>query len=133
MKSDEEVIAELKRLSEGLLFISEADYPFEIFYGEASAQISTQSLPGFAGLPADSPVEAATVDDFFKAAVSEPDWKVEQELAVARRYQALLRFLKERLDDVKVYRVGRVNIAVYIIGRTEAGNWLGLSTRVVET
>jgi hypothetical protein len=65
--------------------------------------------------------------------VSEPDWKGAEELAIARRYQALLRLLKENLNDLKVYRVGRINIAVYIIGRSKAGNWLGISTRVVET
>ncbi len=65
--------------------------------------------------------------------MSEPEWKPEQERAIARRFQALLRLLKENLDDLKVYRVGTINIAVYIVGRTVTGNWVGLSTRVVET
>jgi hypothetical protein len=133
MKDDKVMIEELKGLTEGLLFMSEADYPFETFYREGSTDISPQSLLELSGQPTDSPVEVTSVDKFFRVAVSEPDWKKDQELAVARRYQALLRLLKEELDDVKVYRVGRINIAVYIIGRSRAGNWLGISTRVVET
>jgi hypothetical protein len=32
-----------------------------------------------------------------------------------------------------VYRIGEVNMPVYIIGKSSSGSWLGLSTRVVET
>ena len=133
MKSDGELIEELKRLTAGLLFMSESDYPFEIIHKEGSIEISPQFLRELSEQPGDSSVEVNSIDDFFRVAVSEPDWKGEQELALAKRYQALLRLLKENLGDVKVYRVGRINIAVYIIGRSMAGNWLGISTRVVET
>jgi hypothetical protein len=133
MKSDEEIREELKRMTTGLLFMSEADYPFEIIYREGRAEMSPEYLRELSNQPADSPVEVRSVDDFFRVAVSEPDWKGEAEITVARRYQALLRLLKENLNELKVYRVGEINIAVYIIGRAETGNWLGVSTRVVET
>jgi hypothetical protein len=133
MKSDEEIKAELKRLTDGLLFMSESDYPFEIFYREGNAEISTKSLTELSGEPPDTPVEVMSLEDFLGASVSEPAWKGEEQLAIAKRYQALLRLLKENLEGAQVYRVGRINIAVYIIGRSRAGNWLGITTRVVET
>jgi hypothetical protein len=34
---------------------------------------------------------------------------------------------------VMAYRVGTVNVAVYVVGRSPEGHWLGVSTRVVET
>jgi hypothetical protein len=133
MKSDEEIIEELKRMTDGLLFMSEADYPFEIVYREGQAGMSPEILRELSGQPGGSPVEVKSVDEFFRVAVSEPDWKGEQERAVAKRYQALLRLLKENLEELKVYRVGEINIPVYIVGRAKTGNWLGVSTRVVET
>jgi hypothetical protein len=133
MKSDEEIIEELKRMTTGLLFMSESDYPFEIVYREGQNELSTEYIRELSGQPADSRVEVKSVDDFFRVAVSEPDWKGEAEIAVAGRYQALLRLLKENLDELKVYRVGTINIPVYIIGRSKKGNLLGVSTRVVET
>jgi hypothetical protein len=133
MKSDEEMTEELKRLTDGLLFMSESDYPFEIFYREGNAELRPQSLRELARQPGDSPVEVTSVDDFFGVAASEPVWKGDGQLAVAKRYQALVRLLTENLEDLKVYRVGSINIAVYIIGRAQTGNWLGISTRVVET
>jgi hypothetical protein len=133
MKSDEEVLAELRRLTDGLLFMSEVDYPFEIIYREGKTETGPEYFRELAGVRADTAVEVKGVDDFFRVAVSEPAWKGEKELALAKKYQAVVKFLKENLQDLKVHRVGEINLAVYIVGRTGSGNLAGLSTRVVET
>jgi len=133
MKSDEQLIEELERLIAGLLFMSEADYPFETLYWKKDVQVTGEYLRGSAGAGADALVKADSVERFFRAAVAEPDWKGEAELAVSHRYQALVRWLKENLHDPTVYRVGEIDIKVYILGRSASGNWLGISTRVVET
>jgi hypothetical protein len=126
MKSDEQIVLELKQATEGLLLMSESDYPFEIVEWAGTDEISTASLQRLSGQPTDSPVSIQSLDDFFRPAVSETR-------ADAKRYQALLQLLKGNLTDVKVYRVGEINIPVYIVGKSPTGNWLGLSTRVVET
>jgi hypothetical protein len=113
--------------------MSEADYPFEIVSWVGMNEITFDYLRGQAGAAPAAPVEIVSPEKFFARAASEPKWKGEQELATARRYQALVRLLKENLDDLKVYRIGEINIAVYIVGRAVTGNWVGLSTRVVET
>ncbi|MBD0372463.1 MAG: hypothetical protein ICV60_16585, partial [Pyrinomonadaceae bacterium] len=86
-----------------------------------------------AGVASDAPVRSQTLEEFFRAAASEPHWKSAAELALAKRYQAIVRWLKENLENAVAYRVGEIDIPVYIIGRSPAGNWLGISTRVVET
>jgi hypothetical protein len=65
--------------------------------------------------------------------VFEPDWKGGEELAAARRFQAPVRLLEANLSDLKVFRVGEVNMPVYVAGRSASGSWLGVPTRVVET
>ncbi|HEX8776309.1 MAG TPA: nuclease A inhibitor family protein [Pyrinomonadaceae bacterium] len=133
MKRDEEILQELERATAGLLFMSEADYPFETVSWGGMNEIAFDHLRRQAGASPDAPVQVVSPEKFFAQAMSEPEWKGEDELAAARRYQALLRLLKENLTDLKVYRVGEVGIAVYIVGRDSSGNWIGLSTRVVET
>jgi hypothetical protein len=133
MKSDEEILKELEQGTAGLSFMSEADYPFEIVSWGAMNEIAFDYLRGQAGAQGDAPVKVVSPEKFFAAAMSEPQWKGEPELAVARRYQALLRLLKENLGELKVYKVGEINIAVYIVGKAMSGNWVGLSTRAVET
>jgi hypothetical protein len=133
MKSDEEVLQMLEQATEGLLFMSESDYPFKIVNWGGISKITFDYLLRQAGAASDAPIQLVSPEKFFGMAMSEPEWKGEQELAIAKRYQALLRLLQENLDDLKVYRVGEINIPVYIVGRNKTGNWLGISTRVVET
>jgi hypothetical protein len=133
MTRDEEMLEKLEQATEGLLFMSEVDNPFEIVNWGGMDEIAFDYLRRQAGTAPDAPVQIVSPEKFFAVAMSEPKWKGEQELATARRYQALIRLLKENLDDLKVYRVGTINIAVYIVGRAATGNWVGLSTRVVET
>ncbi|MDT5158717.1 MAG: hypothetical protein QOH51_3074 [Acidobacteriota bacterium] len=132
MKTDDQLIEELREATRGLTFMSESDYPFEVFkWGRAEP--SNAFLRGLTKQDASVPVSTQTPAEFFRAAAAEPDWKGSEELALARRFQKLLRLLEENLSDLKVFRVGRVNLPVYVAGRAASGLWLGVSTRVVET
>jgi hypothetical protein len=124
------MLGELKAASAGLLFMSESDYPFEVVRLDA---ITPAALRQASEEAADAPVETQSLENFFRVAVSEEDWRSVAERASAKKYQALVALLKDNLTDVKAYRVGSINIAVFIIGQSAEGNWLGLSTRVVET
>ena len=134
MKSDEEILSELARAAEGLLLLSESDHPLEPFRLEgAAAEPDRARLRELSGSPPDARVEVTTPDAFFAVAAGEQPWKGEAELSTARRFQHLLRVLKAELTDLRVYRVGEINIPAYVLGKSPSGNWLGLSTRVVET
>ena len=135
MKSDEEVLAEIGRAAEGLLFMSEADYPLAPFRLEGSGgeEPTEARLCQLAGRPEGTRVEVVTPEKFFGVAAAEKAWKGEAELATARRFQNLLRVLKAELADLRVYRVGEIDISVYVLGRSEGGSWLGVSTRAIET
>lgn len=134
MKSDAESIEELRQATEGLLFMSESDYPFQVIEWDKQVEITPEYLRSqtTAARP-DTPVTSQSVDDFFRSATSEPQWKKGAELEIARKYKALVRLLKESLSDLVVYRVGEINITVYIVGKSQAGTWIGLTTQVVET
>jgi hypothetical protein len=133
MKTEDELLEELEQAIAGLLFMSEADYPFSTFRWKGYIELTEAYLREQAGSSADAPVKVKTVDELFRVAVSEPAWKGEAELALAKRYQSLVRWLKKSLSDLRVYRVGEINIRVYVVGRSPGGSWLGISTRVVET
>ncbi|MCA1557837.1 MAG: nuclease A inhibitor family protein [Acidobacteria bacterium] len=133
MKQDAQLLEELEKAIAGLLFMSESDYPFSTFIWKGNVLITEEYLREQAGGATAAPVKAQSVEEFFHAAAAEPDWKSESELAMAKRYQALVRWLRENLSDFKVYRVGEIDIQVYLLGRSPEGNWIGVSTRVVET
>ena len=134
MKTDEQVLAALEGAASGLLFMSESDHPFETIRWEALAEVTPAHLRAATLSAPEAEITTESLEDFFRAASSEPDWKSAADLATARRYQTLARLLRENLSDVRVYRVGEINMPVLVVGRNDStGNWLGLSTRVVET
>jgi hypothetical protein len=130
--TDEQLIEELREATRGLTYMSESDYPFEVFKWDV-AEPTDEFLRGLTGEVADAQIETRTAADFFRVAASQAQWKNKEQLAEARSFQSLQRLLEENLTDLKVFRVGTINIPVYIAGRGASGEWLGVSTRVVET
>src|ERR1044071_1355704 len=130
--TDEELIEALREAVRGLLVMSESDYPLEVFDWGA-AEPTPEFLRGLTGETSDAQVETRSAADVFRVMVSEPGWKNAEQLSGARRFQRLVGLLEQNLADLKAYRVGRINIPVYVVGRSASGNWLGVSTRVVET
>jgi hypothetical protein len=84
------------------------------------------------GHPDNSPVETVELDYLFQNVAQEKEWHDEVQKVNVSRFQNLVSTLDNNLSNIKVYRVGTINLDVYIVGR--AGSDLaGLSTKVVET
>lgn len=124
---------QLQKASEGLLFPSETDAPFEVVSWPAQAELTPTKLLQLTGHPPDAPVEQQTVDDFFAVATAEEDWHDLDERETAKRFQNLVGILKQNLSQLQVYRVGSTDIDAYIVGVTDGGDWTGLSAKLVET
>jgi hypothetical protein len=133
MAKKSEIGAALKKASEGLLFPSETDAPFEVvaWTGEQGKPDKARVLEP-AGVGPETPVKVKRLDGFFKDATKEEVWHDPQEKAEVQRFQQLVRTLKETLADAKVFLVGKKENDAYIVGRVDSG-WAGLKTRVVQT
>ena len=135
LKSDEQILAELGRAADGLWYMSESDYPLKPIRVEAAGDfVLPVRLREMAGAGADARVETRSLEEFFHegAAVLIPR-EGNDKRPRAASFQHVLRTLGEHLTDIKVYRIGEINISVYILGKGGSGNWLGLSTRIIET
>jgi hypothetical protein len=133
MKSDEELLADLSRATRGLFVMSESDYPFETIYLKDETEPGPQRLRQLAGAGEDAIIETRSPDEFFNSTTFETVSKEGGAFNAARGYEALAELLRNNLTELRVYRIGRINISVIILGKSPTGNWLGLSTRVVET
>jgi hypothetical protein len=135
-----EIIDLLTTATTDLLWSSESDYPFEIvtwpqgteltptaLFGKSPAAVGVQPTVG------NRPIETMTVTDLFAPVLTIEDWYEAEELAQVNRYTDLLHAIESNLVDPQVFRVGEVEIAIYIVGKTPAGDLVGLKTHVVET
>jgi hypothetical protein len=132
--SSTDAIAALTTASQGLLYPSESDEPFTTFtWKEVEGELSKAKLLKRARKPASSPVQEVPLQDFFKSLTTEQDWHGEEEKAAVEQYRNLLAVIEQNLSDVKVLKVGATKISVFIVGKTDEGDWAGLKTTAVET
>ena len=125
MKQD--LLADLRTVSKGLLYPSETDEPFEPFsWGKADGDLTPEKAAKLAAAPAGAAVEEQSPADFFK-------YLTEDGAEHADQFRKLQQAVGQRLSGLRVFRIGEVNIDVYVVGRTADGQWAGLKTHSVET
>ena len=131
--SNSQIITKLKTASDGLLWMSESEYPFEPVLWESVEDLTVDKLLQQVGKPSDTPVRVTDIDNFFSNAIASQDWYDDEQKEEAKKCRHLLEELKANLSNIKVYCVGKVEIDVYIVGKTPDGSMAGISTTIIET
>lgn len=134
-KSNDELLDKLKLASDGLLFMSESEYPFEVFLWQSKEKqlLNAEFVLSKLNKPYDTKVEFVDLDSFFEVATTEEDWHSPEDKEIVKKYHNLVKIIKENLSDIKVARLGEIEIDVYIIGRVPSSDLAGLCTKVIET
>ena len=123
----------LETLSAGLVHISEADHPVSVVHLAQHDEPSALQLSLLLGRPSLLAMQVVSVAAFFASATTDQAFHSAAERAVVERYRALVRFLTDELADSRAYRLGRIDIDVFVLGRTSDGEWAGVATKVIET
>jgi hypothetical protein len=134
-RSDASLLRELTDLTKGLTYQSESDYPVEPVTQPSKGRKTLTAktiVDAMKGAKA-TPVSEVDFDTFFRSATDEQDWQSQEAHQQAKRFQALVKSLKDNLSEIKVYKVGDTEADVYVIGKTASGNFAGVKTKVVET
>ncbi|BDA67036.1 nuclease inhibitor homolog [Calothrix sp. PCC 7716] len=133
--SNDELLDKLKLATDGLLFMSESEYPFEVFlwHSKQKQQVDTEFVLSKLNKPSDTKVEFVDLDSFFDVATTEEEWHSKEDKEIVKKYQYLVKIIKENLSDIKVARLGDIEIDAYIIGQVPSGDLAGLSTKIIET
>jgi hypothetical protein len=130
------LLGRLAAAAEGLVYSSESDRPFETFFLPADRvpeALTPERFAAAAGAAPDEPAEEWTLDRFFLPHIECVEPVDAYAWARLPRYDALKRMLQQQLRGTRVFRVGRVQVRCYAVGRDAAGHLLGLQTVAVET
>jgi hypothetical protein len=123
-----EIIDRLKQATIDLLWVSESDYPFEIVMW-SNKEIDSMLFP-----PCDDKeIKVISLNDFFAPALRVEAWYEAEELATVDRYKLLFQTIESSLTEIQVFRIGIVEIDVYLVGKTPDGDVVGLQTKIIET
>ena len=129
---DTALLDTLKQASQGMLYTSESDYPFDVFSWQTDTLTPEQVLIETKH-PEKTPIQVWDLDKFFAQATEEKDWHGSKEKETVAQCKHLVHTLQTTLSDIQVYRVGEIELDIYIVGKTPEGSLAGLSTKVVET
>nr|WP_243651029.1 nuclease A inhibitor family protein [Hymenobacter gummosus] len=126
-------LEQLRQLTEGLYFVSESDSPLAVVSYQAPAgELDAQELLKLLNQPADTPVQTQELTHFLRNHTA--DDGVLGNVELANRFKALQMFLKQELEDVKVYRIGKgPQLDAYALGRTPGGKLAGFKVTLIET
>ncbi|MFN6068990.1 MAG: nuclease A inhibitor family protein [Pseudanabaena sp.] len=125
-----EIIDRLSTLSKDLLFPSESEYPLEPFTWE-STSLTPETILTRSQKPADTAIESITLEEFFAPVTTDEDWFDDEDRQVAQRFRDLQAAIAT-LENVQVFKVGKIEIDVYIVGAI-GPDLIGLKTTVIET
>ena len=126
------IIDRLKQATADLLWASESDYPFEVMTWERGVEMTPTDL--FKELVAPNmAIKIISLADFFAPVLTTEDWYGAEEFATVDRYANLVQTIESNLTEVQVFRLGEIEISVYIIGKTPDGDLIGLKTQAIET
>ena len=125
-----EITDRLSTLAKDLLFPSESEFPLEPFVWE-SATLTTETILERSQKPSDTAIESITLEDFFAPVVTDEDWFEAEDRQVAQRFRDLQAAIAT-LENVQVFRLGKIEIDVYIVGAI-GPDLIGLKTTVIET
>ena len=122
---------QFNQLSEGLLYMSETDAPLS--YYEMDLERSQQWPPSTAGQflqligeDPEAPVEELAPEKFFRD-LRPGNEDHEDQMA------ALRRAMTEELKNLEGFRVGEIQIKIFVLGKDDSGRVAGLQTLSVET
>ena len=135
MESDSELLNIFRDAVQDLLFQSEIDAPFEVMVWDKTkgTSISATSILELTGNRPDDYFEQMKLETLFSTPTLEQDWHSEEDKKKVMRFRTLQGTINSNLEEVQVYRCGKINIKVYIVGRASSGNIICISTSQLQT
>ncbi len=123
----------IEKACRGLIFISETDASVIPVFGGTPVDSSTSAWLAAAGAGKRTPIAETDPDRFFDRLKTHKEWFDARQKVNANGFAKLERILKAELNGLKIFRLGKIKIEIYMIGIDSRGMITGVKTRAVET
>ncbi len=134
MKSKEiDLRLQIKKITDGLFYTSETDAEILPFNGKKAQAVTCEEILAQTGNNPDSAVEERNFMEFFSRLTEIQDWFGDEEKTAAQKFTDLKDLLEKNLKDLKVFKVGKIQLDVYAVGLDAESNVIGIQTKAVET
>lgn len=130
---EEQVKNQIKEACQGLFFTSEIDAEISPFFGGQAQTVSKEEILRQTKNAANSPVQEKKFSDFFARLTEIQDWYEDEEKAIVQKFEKLQNLLESNFRDLKVFKIGKKQLDIYVVGLNAENNLLGIKTKAVET
>jgi hypothetical protein len=124
---------QIKKLVRGLYYTSETDAEILPFIGEKADSVTEEEIAAQTGSKTGQAIEERSFDDFFSRLTEMQDWFGEEEKQTAQKFSELKELLQKELKDLKVFKIGAIELDIYVVGLDAQGILCGIKTKAVET
>lgn len=132
--SGENLVKEqIKKACKGLFYISETDAEIQPFFGRQAKAVSKEEILSQTGNSPSVPVEKRDFADFFGRLTEIQNWFGDEEKLTAKRFAGLKDLLESNFRDLTVFKIGKINLDIYVVGIDAEDNLLGIKMKAVET
>jgi len=130
-----EFTSEVTHLVKNLYYPSESDEPIEWFKFNANVKdgLTVSDLEFFLGYPPSTKAEEISTDLFWEPLLAVEEWYGDEERAQVETFKSVKQLLETNLNHLKAFRVGQIEIDLYLVGKLNEKEWGGLKTLLVET
>jgi hypothetical protein len=122
---------QIEEIAKDLYYISETDSEIFSFTGERAEDVSAGEILKQIGRS--DPVEERNFEDFFNRLTQMQEWFGDEETRAANQFSELKEFLTNNLRDIKVFKIGEIEVDIYIVGLDKENILKGVWTKAVET
>jgi hypothetical protein len=130
---EQSLIDRIADACDGLTYISETDAPIEAFANDELKEPTAKELLRSLGAIGEAVTESGNPDDFFQRLTRVRDWHTREQSKTVNRFKKLQQLLEKELDEIRVIRIGKIRIEIYVIGKSKTGEVVGVKTFAVET
>lgn len=118
---------------EGLYYISETDAEIFPFSGRKAEEVTKEEILAQTEHFENPNVEERNFADFFERLIKIQDWFGTEETEIAGKFSELKDLLEQNLRDLKVFKIGSIELDVYVVGLDAENILTGIRTKAVET
>ena len=123
----------IDKLTKDLIYISETDEPIIPFTLDRADAVTAVEVLRQIGHSDGEPVETIDAEGFFARLTTFREWFGPRENETAERFKALKNELEKELGGLKVFKVGKTRIDIYVVGLDKKGRLAGVKTKAIET
>ncbi len=130
---EDSLAKQIQEITADLYYISETDALILPFVGQQTLSVSREVILEQTENAPDPLVEERTFAEFFARLTEIQDWFGDEERKTAEKYLLLKKLLEKRLRDLKIYKIGKVQLDIYVVGLDAENRLTGIKTKAVET